>query len=232
MSLSSSSSITRNSAGWNAKHCVETHSQRFLFSSCSFFFCSTCLFWISNPTPRLGAIFFFFSIYKHISTTYSTLSLPLHLFFLPLWCIQRSSALSRYKSFEFHSEWEGGMERKKKYGKERRRFVSLARPYHWFNSSLSSAACDARNHNHPPFTYYTMPFPFFSFFLLLTRCTTKKRSFNFGLGCKENKDLKKNRIKFIQRVDESFVVVLLLYLPTLFLRLRFTFDHGTSTIRE
>ena len=102
--------------------------------------------------------------------------------------------------------WKGARGKKKK-NEERRRFVSLARPYHWFNSSLRGVRCAQPQPPAVHLLYHGVPF-FFSFFCLLQH----HRSIDLDLVPKRRRRRKKKTITNSQgrekeRERASFVVV-------------------------
>ena len=160
---------SRNAAGRNAKHRVETHSQRFLFSSCSFFSRSTCLSLLNIQSGSAPRRQFFFSSFFINTYLFHSLVPPFTFFFASLMystqqCSHAVSCLViNLLNFIRNGRGGMGMERSKRKEKKTK---SEGDSFHWLVRTIGStrlfAACDARSHNHPPFTYYTMAFPFFS----------------------------------------------------------------------
>ena len=102
-----------------------------------------------------------------------------------------------------------GMERSKRKEKKTK---SEGDSFHWLVRTIGStrlfAACDARNHNHPPFTYYTMAFPFFSLSFACCSITDLSTWIWFR---REEEEGKKKRLQIVKverkRERASFVVV-------------------------
>jgi len=79
--------------------------------------------------------------------------------------------------------------RKEKKNEERRRFVSLARPYHWFNSSLRGVRCAQPQPPAVHLLYHGVPF----FLFLLP--VAASQIFRLGFGSEEKKKKEKNDYK-------------------------------------
>ena len=188
--------------------------------------------WLRTST----LVLFFIILYKHILIPLSRS--PLHLFFCLLdvfnAAVQPCRVLSRYKSFEFHSEWEGEWGWKGARGKKKKKRRAKAIRFIGSSVPLVQLVSSRRAMRATTTTRRSLIIPWRSLFFLFLLPVAASQIFRLGFGSVEKKKKEKKTITNSQgrEKEREGIICCRCDSSPRFSRLRFTFDHGTSTIRE